>query len=98
MTTTSSESIESHVEPEPNGESIESHVESEPNGESIESHVEPEPSSEPPPKSQPPPLPESACHIPPARAAAGAASADRMLERLAASDYCGALMAAEALL
>ena len=63
-----------------------------------ESPVEPGPSSEPPPKSQPPPLPESASRIPPARAAADAACADRMLERLAASDYSGALTAAEALL
>jgi hypothetical protein len=58
-----------------------------------------EPASEPLPKSsQPPPLPESASRIPPERAAADAAYADRMLERLAASDYPGALAAAEAIL
>jgi hypothetical protein len=51
-----------------------------------------------PPSSQPPPLPESASRIPAARAAADAAFADRMIERLAASDYAGALTAAEALL
>jgi hypothetical protein len=94
MTTTSA-TIESHVEPELNGEPVESHAEA---IEPVESHVEPEPSSEPPPKSQPPPLPESASRIPPARAAADAACADRMLDRLAASDYWGALIAAEALL
>jgi hypothetical protein len=54
------------------------------------------PSSVPP--SQPPPLPESASRIDPVRAAADAACAERMLERLAASDYVGTLTAAEALL
>jgi hypothetical protein len=51
-----------------------------------------------PPSSQPPPLPPSASQIPAARAAADAAFADCMIERLAASDYAGALTAAEALL
>jgi len=51
-----------------------------------------------PPKSQPPPLPESAKVLSPVRAAADAAFAERMFERLAASDYVGVLMAAEALL
>jgi hypothetical protein len=60
--------------------------------------VDPAPTGLAPPKSQPPPLPESAGRIPAARAAADAVSADRMLERLAASDYTGALTAAEALL
>src|SRR5215471_17373519 len=50
------------------------------------------------PRSVPPPLPESASHLQPARAAADAALADTMLERLAAGDYDGAVMAAEALL
>ncbi len=63
-----------------------------------ESQVEPEPSSEPQPKSQPPPLPEGASRIAPERAAADAAYADRMLDRLAAGDYSGALTAAEAVL
>jgi hypothetical protein len=63
-----------------------------------EAPVEPGPISSAPPKSQPPPLPESASAILAARAAAEAAFADRMLERLAASDYGGALIAAEALL
>jgi hypothetical protein len=63
-----------------------------------------EPSSEPsapssaPPKSLPPPLPQSASRLAPAGAAADAAFAERMLERLASSDYAGALLAAEALL
>jgi hypothetical protein len=48
--------------------------------------------------SQPPPLPDSASRIDPARAAAEAASTERMLERLAASDYAGTLIAAEATL
>jgi hypothetical protein len=47
---------------------------------------------------QPPPLPESASRIDPARAAADAASTECMLERLAASDYAGTIMAAEAML
>jgi hypothetical protein len=51
-----------------------------------------------PPPSQPPPLPQSASRINPVRAAADAAFADRMLERLAAADYAGTLIAAEALL
>jgi hypothetical protein len=51
-----------------------------------------------PPRSVPPPLPESASHLQPARAAADDALADTMLERLAAADYEGAIMAAEALL
>jgi hypothetical protein len=51
-----------------------------------------------PPRSVPPPLPESASHLQPARAAADDALADTMLERLAAGDYEGAIMAAEALL
>jgi hypothetical protein len=50
------------------------------------------------PKSVPPPLPESASHLQPARAAADEALADTMLERLAAGDNEGAIMAAEALL
>jgi hypothetical protein len=58
---------------------------------------EPAPSSMPP-RSVPPPLPESASQIPPSRAAADNAFAESMLERLAASDYEGALIAAEALL
>jgi hypothetical protein len=60
--------------------------------------VEPGPTSSAPVSSQPPPLPESASRIPAARAAAEAAFADRMFERLAASDYGGVLIAAEALL
>lgn len=63
-----------------------------------ESQIDPGPISEQQPKSQPPPLPESASRVSPARAAADAARADRILERLAASDYAGALLAAEALL
>jgi len=51
-----------------------------------------------PPRSVPPPLPESASHMEPARAAADDALADTMLERLAADDYEGAILAAEALL
>jgi hypothetical protein len=56
------------------------------------------PVSSRPPRSAPPPLPESASQIPPARAAADGAFAESMLERLAASDYQGALLAADALL
>ncbi len=56
------------------------------------------PASSRPPRSAPPPLPESASQIPPARAAADNAFAASMLERLAASDYQGALLAADALL
>jgi hypothetical protein len=52
----------------------------------------------PPVSSQPPPLPESASRIDPARAAADAASTECMLDRLAASDYAGTLIAAEAML
>jgi hypothetical protein len=59
---------------------------------------EPAPMSSSQPKSHPPPLPHSASRLAPARVAADAAFAERMLERLAASDYTGALMAAEALL
>lgn len=58
---------------------------------------EPTPSSMPP-RSVPPPLPEGASQVPPSRAAADNAFADRMLERLAAGDNVGARMAAEALL
>jgi len=47
----------------------------------------------------PPPLPDNAAAAPRSeRVAADAAFAERMLERLACSDYAGALMAAEALL
>ena len=46
----------------------------------------------------PPPLPPSASVIPAARAAADEAFAQRMIERLAAADYAGALLAAESLL
>jgi hypothetical protein len=47
----------------------------------------------------PPPLPQSARPVPLGqRVAADAAFAERMLEYLAASDYVGALLAAEALL
>jgi len=51
-----------------------------------------------PPRSVPPPLPESASQVPPSRAAADNAFADRMLERLASGDNEGAELAAEALL
>ena len=51
-----------------------------------------------PPRSVPPPLPESASTLQPARAVADETLADTMLERLAAGDYDGAIMAAEALL
>ncbi len=50
------------------------------------------------PRSFPPPLPASASLIPAARAAADEGMAQRMLERLAASDYLGALIVAESLL
>ncbi len=58
----------------------------------------PAPPSSRSPKSAPPPLPESANRIPPSRAAADNAFAESMLERLAAGDYEGAVLAAEALL
>jgi len=58
----------------------------------------PEPVSSRPAKSSPPPLPESASHVPPSRAAADNAFAESMFERLAAGDYEGASIAAEALL
>jgi hypothetical protein len=48
--------------------------------------------------SSPPPLPESARRPSAKRAAVDAAFADQMLERLAAGDYAGVVMAAEALL
>jgi hypothetical protein len=51
-----------------------------------------------PPKSAPPPLPAAAALVPPERAAADDAFAERMLERLAAGDYEGATLAADALL
>lgn len=47
---------------------------------------------------EPPPLPPSVREAPAARSAEDTAFADLMLERLAASDYAGALTAAEALL
>ncbi|HEY8038917.1 MAG TPA: hypothetical protein VIF15_03955 [Polyangiaceae bacterium] len=56
------------------------------------------PPSSQPPKSSPPPLPVSASSIPASRAAKDNAFAERMLERLAAGDYLGAVLAAEALL
>jgi hypothetical protein len=59
---------------------------------------EPDPPSSLPASSQPPPLPPEATRIDPTRAAADGALAERMLERLAASDYAGTLTAAEALL
>jgi hypothetical protein len=49
-------------------------------------------------ESFPPPLPVSLRELPVARSPADEAFVDRMLERLAAGDYVGALMAAEALL
>ena len=58
----------------------------------------PPPISSRPPKSAPPPLPMSASQVPPSRAAADNAFAESMLERLAAGDYEGASLAAEALL
>jgi hypothetical protein len=50
------------------------------------------------PRSLPPPLPESARRLSTARAAADAEFAECMIERLAASDYQGVLLAADALL
>ena len=94
----SSEPAEPRVDIAPSREPAESWVDLAPSSESAEWHLEPVPSSEPPPKSQPPPLPESASRPAPGRVAADSACADRMLERLAASDYSGALMAADALL
>jgi hypothetical protein len=49
-------------------------------------------------RSMPPPLPPSASEIPAARAAAYDAFSQVMLERLAACDYLGAVIAAESLL
>jgi hypothetical protein len=57
----------------------------------------PAPPSSRGPKSMPPPLPESA-NVPPSRAAVDDAFAESMLERLAAGDYDGAVLAAQALL
>jgi hypothetical protein len=60
--------------------------------------IEPHPPSSGP-RSHPPPLPVNAVPAPhPERVAADAAFAECMLERLAGSDYAGALLAAEALL
>jgi hypothetical protein len=56
------------------------------------------PVSSRPPKSAPPPLPLSASQIPPSRAAADNALAECMMDRLAAGDYEGASLAADALL
>jgi hypothetical protein len=50
------------------------------------------------PRTDPPPLPASMREVPAVRAPDDAAFAELMLERLAASDYAGALVAAEALL
>ena len=58
----------------------------------------PEPVSSRPPKSAPPPLPPSASQVPPSRAAADNALAECMMDRLAAGDYGGASLAADALL
>ena len=58
----------------------------------------PPPLSSRPPKSAPPPLPLSASNIPPSRAAADNELAECMFERLAAGDYEGASLAADALL
>lgn len=58
----------------------------------------PAPVSSRPPKSAPPPLPLSASNIPPSRAAADNELAECMFERLAAGDYEGASLAADALL
>ena len=58
----------------------------------------PAPTSSRPPRSVPPPLPDSASKIPPARIAQDDAFAECMMERLAAGDYLGAMLAAEALL
>ena len=58
----------------------------------------PEPLSSRPPKSAPPPLPLSASQVPPSRAAADNALAECMFDRLAAGDYGGASLAADALL
>jgi hypothetical protein len=63
-----------------------------------EPSVDLEPSSAREPESQRPPLPDSASLVSATRMAAYAASTDRMFERLAASDYAGALTAAEALI
>jgi hypothetical protein len=59
---------------------------------------EPEPPSSTQPKSLPPPLPDSTDKLAVARAATDDAFAEYMLERLAAGDYLGAVLAAEALL
>jgi len=56
----------------------------------------PPPSSRP--RSVPPPLPAEAGRAPAAQVAADDALAEQMLERMAAADYGGALLAAESLL
>jgi hypothetical protein len=56
------------------------------------------PVSSRPTRSAPPPLPDFASQVPPSRAAADNAFAEDMLERLAAGDYEGASLAADALL
>jgi hypothetical protein len=62
------------------------------------SAIEPAPPSSRRPMSAPPPLPQSASRVSSARASADARFADHMLERLAAGDSAGALLAAESLL
>jgi hypothetical protein len=57
-----------------------------------------EPPPEEFPRPEPPPLPASVRELPVARSPADETFADRMMERLAAGDYAGALMASEALL
>jgi len=66
-------------------------------GSSTPEAPESKPSSQPP-KSLPPPLPQSAMRLSPVRAAADSAFAECMIERMAAGDYEGVLMASSALL
>jgi hypothetical protein len=63
-----------------------------------ESWVDGVPASELRLRSEPPPLPPSVRELPLERGRLESAIADRMFDRLAANDWAGALMAAEALL
>ena len=67
-------------------------------GNALRHDTTPAPPSVRGPKTAPPPLPEGAGTAPPSRAAADNAFAELMLERLAAGDYEGASLAAQALL
>jgi hypothetical protein len=92
------ETFDCHVDPHAGGDDAAASPEESAGYEAVRDSWFEAPPPADPLRSEPPALPASVRELPLERSPADAAFADRMLERLAAGDYAGALLASEALL